>query len=82
MAKGTKGPGGGRPPGRKGGGGTGPTKGGGGGAGPKGKGPKGGSTSSSSVSGPVGGLVVMVSALAVLFVGTPVAYLAWAWASA
>jgi hypothetical protein len=24
---------------------------------------------------------VMVSALAVLFVGTPVAYLAWAWAS-
>lgn len=52
---------------------------GGGGGGNTGKGPKGGLFGSSSVHGPVGGLVVMVSTLAVLFVGTPVAYLAWAW---
>lgn len=78
MSKGKGGsrPAGGRPPGRRGGGGSGPTKGGGGGTtGHKGGGPKGGM--SSGVVGPVRGLVYAVAALAVLFVGTPVAIVAY-----
>lgn len=76
AARGKPRPGSGRPPGRRGRGGVGP------GPGYKTGGTGKGSThkkSSSTAVGPVAGLVFAVAAMAVLFVGTPVAYLIWAY---
>lgn len=52
-----------------------PGGGGGGTGGNRGKGPKGGM--SSSVTGPVRAAVGALAAFALLFVGTPVAYIVW-----
>lgn len=76
MARGKPRPSGGRPPGRRGKGGVGPGPGYRSGGTGKGTSHK----SSSTARGPVAGIVFALSFFAVVFVGSPVAYLVYAYA--